>query len=63
MLGTLVQVVAFFGLPSLNDRFGHLTFLALALLVTAVGCAITALITNPWWMVLPLCFRGNEVIH
>ncbi|XP_072051457.1 major facilitator superfamily domain-containing protein 6-like [Amphiura filiformis] len=58
MIGTLVLIATFLALPYLNDHFGHLPFLVLALVVTGAGCAVSAFIANPWWMTLPMCLRG-----
>ena len=54
-----VETVTYFLLPQLSLCFSYRIMMFFGLILVAVRYFVYGFVQNPWWLVLPECFKGN----
>ena len=55
-----IETVTYFMLPQLSLCFSYRIMMFFGLILVAVRYFVYGFVNNPWWLVLPECFKGKQ---
>ena len=53
------ETLTYFALPQLSRLVSHHTLMLACLLLVVIRYFLYGTMDNPWWLVLPECFKGT----
>ena len=56
------ETITYFALPQISRFVSHHTLMLSCLLLVVIRFFLYGIFVNPWWLVIPECFKGEQDI-